>query len=56
MVLNEVENEKRKADVLLLRGVTMQAKASVNGVEIDAIIDTGASITCVAKFTYRIRP
>ena len=47
--LDLVNNKKRKADVLLLRGVTMSAKAEVNGVLVDAIIDTGATITCVSK-------
>ena len=46
------ENEnpkKRKAEVLFMQGITMIAEALVNGAPVEAIIDTGATISAVAK-------
>ena len=46
---NGENSKKRKAEVLLLSGCTMSTRASVNGVSVSAIVDTGATISCVAK-------
>lgn len=42
-------SKKRKAEVLFMQGVTMVAEALVNGAPVEAIIDTGATISAVAK-------
>ena len=52
--MNESQNEpinskKRKANVLLFQGVTMTTHAFVNGKPLEAIIDTGATLSVVAK-------
>ena len=41
--------KKRKAEVLSLKGMTMSIPAHVQGLPIEAIIDTGATISVVAK-------
>lgn len=43
------ENQKRKADVLLLQGATLIASAEINGRKVDAIIDTGATMSVISK-------